>query len=322
MRYNYANTMKKRYEYEYPRPAVTTDCVIFGFDGTELKVLLVERGRDPFKGRWALPGGFMKMDESLEECARRELKEETNVSNVYLEELGAYSSVNRDPRGRVVTVVYIALVRPVDFEVIGGDDADSAAWFPVSEVPPLAFDHDEILADARVRLREILRLRPVAFKLVDKQFSVDDLRRVYEAVNETTYDRRNFQRKLMSSGLVEEVEPMVAEESYQIYSNSSHVCEDDASYTQILPEDEGVDNADRLCSPAMCCRSDEPVPPQTKMPLHINKGAAFNLDRSDTPPRQSKGRPSKLFSLKLRKKASKDNSDDAEDASIKDIFNF
>ena len=285
MRYNYANTMKKRYEYEYPRPAVTTDCVIFGFDGTELKVLLVERGRDPFKGRWALPGGFMKMDESLEECARRELKEETNVSNVYLEELGAYSSVNRDPRGRVVTVVYIALVRPVDFEVIGGDDADSAAWFPVSDVPPLAFDHDKILSDARVRLREILRLRPVAFSLVDKHFSIDELRRVYEAVNETTYDRRNFQRKLMNSGLVEEAD-------MSEYGNSSP-----SEYRDVH----------RICRMDAVCFDSMPE--------------STSQRDTEVMQRVPKGRPSKLFSLKSRI-TDKRNNDDTEDASIKDIFNF
>ena len=191
--------------YTYPRPALTSDCVIFGFDGITLKILLIERGLDPFKGSWALPGGFMKMNETIEECARRELKEETNLDNVFLEQFHVFSDVGRDSRGRIVTVAFIALVRPSDYVVAGGDDALRAMWFDADMLPPLAFDHDQIIRSAKKHLKEILRLRPVAFKLLDELFSVDDLRKVYEAVNGTQYDRRNFQRKLMQSNVVEEV---------------------------------------------------------------------------------------------------------------------
>ncbi|MBD5292468.1 MAG: NUDIX hydrolase [Bacteroides sp.] len=196
------------YTYKYPHPALTTDCVIFGFDGTRLQVLLIERGLEPFEGCWALPGGFMRMDETLEECARRELQEETGIIDVHLEQLGAFSRVDRDPRERVVTVAFLALVPSLRFEVRGGDDAKKAAWFDADALPPLAFDHKHILEEARQRLREILRLRPVAFTLVGEMFSIDELRRVYEAVNDTSYDRRNFHRKLLNSGLVEEAEAL------------------------------------------------------------------------------------------------------------------
>ena len=202
---NEENTIKNQYSYRYPRPAVTCDCVIFGFDGNDLEILLIERKLEPFKGSWALPGGFMKMDETVEQCARRELKEETNIQHIYLEQFEVFSRTDRDPRGRVVTVAFIALVRPADYDVIGGDDAERATWFNADMLPPLAFDHHDIISKAKVRLSEILKLRPVAFKLVGDVFSVDELRKVYEAVNNTRYDRRNFQRKLVQTDLVEEL---------------------------------------------------------------------------------------------------------------------
>lgn len=194
------------YTYEYPRPALTADCVIFGFDGRGLKILLIERGVEPYKGYWALPGGFMKMEETIEECAIRELREETGVTDIYLEQFCCFSSVGRDPRGRVVTVAFIALVRPADYQVVGGDDARAAEWFDADMLPPLAFDHTDIIEAARIRLREILTLRPAAFYLLDEIFTVDELRRVYEVINGITYDRRNFHRKLMQSHLVEDAD--------------------------------------------------------------------------------------------------------------------
>ena len=135
------------YTYQYPHPAVTTDCVIFGYDLREgLSVLLVERGIDPYKGRWAFPGGFLKMDEDADTGARRELKEETGFEAASITQFGAFTAVDRDPRERVITIAYLALVRKGDVQ--GGDDAADARWFPVTSVPPLAFDHDRILHDA------------------------------------------------------------------------------------------------------------------------------------------------------------------------------
>lgn len=131
------------YTYKYPHPAVTADCVVFGFDGTELKVLLIERESEPYKGLWALPGGFMNIDETAEQCARRELKEETELNIEQLEQLHTFTDVNRDPRERVISIAFWAVTRIAD--VRGSDDAVRAQWFALDELPPLAFDHERIL---------------------------------------------------------------------------------------------------------------------------------------------------------------------------------
>lgn len=192
------------YCYRYPHAAVTADCVIYGFDGENLKILLIERGLPPYKGMWALPGGFMKIDETIDETARRELFEETGLKNVYLTQFKVFSKVDRDPRERVVTVAFIALVRPADYNLIAGDDAANALWFDEDMLPPMAFDHIDIIREARAHLSETLRVRPVAFELLNKVFSLSELQKVYEAVNRTTYDRRNFQRKALQSGWLSE----------------------------------------------------------------------------------------------------------------------
>lgn len=191
-----------KYCYKYPHPAITADAVVFGFDGRDLHILLVERGLEPYKGSWALPGGFMRIDETVEQCAARELREETGVTDVYLEQFHTFSGVARDPRERVVTVAFFALVRESDYRLIAGDDAARASWFEPDELPPLAFDHHDIIDKARRHIREVLRTRPIAFKLLDEKFSMDELQRLYEAINGTTYDRRNFRKKMVSTGLV------------------------------------------------------------------------------------------------------------------------
>lgn len=143
---------EKRYCYRYPHPAVTADCIIFGMDGNAVRILLIKRGAEPFKGKWAFPGGFMNIDETAEECALRELKEETGLENVEIEQLHTYTAVKRDPRERVITVAYTGIVKLT--EVKGGDDTSLAQWFPINEIPELAFDHQEILQDALARLKE------------------------------------------------------------------------------------------------------------------------------------------------------------------------
>lgn len=145
---------KQQFTYDYPRPAVTTDCVVFGLDGPTLKVLLIERGKEPFKGCWAFPGGFLNMDETAEQCAARELKEETGLDLHDMKQIGAFSDVNRDPRGRVITIAFYALTTVS--AVQGSDDAAQAKWFALNDLPQLTFDHDHILREARMKLHEEL----------------------------------------------------------------------------------------------------------------------------------------------------------------------
>ncbi len=144
----------QKYTYDYPRPAVTTDCVVFGMDDHNLKVLLIERGNEPFKGAWAFPGGFLNMDETTEQGALRELKEETGLVLHHIKQVGAFSEVNRDPRTRVITIAFYAMTKIS--EVQGGDDAAKAQWFALNKLPRLAFDHELILQEARIKLREDL----------------------------------------------------------------------------------------------------------------------------------------------------------------------
>lgn len=184
-----------KYCYRYPHPAVTTDCVIFGFDGAQINVLLVKRGCDPYLGWWALPGGFVRMDESAEDGALRELREETQLTPGYVEQFHTYSEPGRDPRERVITIAYFALVRIQDVQ--GGDDAKEAQWFPISEVPHLAFDHDVILRDALARLRERIHFHPVGYDLLPEKFTLKELQSLYEAILGIHFDRRNFAKKML-----------------------------------------------------------------------------------------------------------------------------
>ena len=195
-------TIKGTYTYDYPRPAVTTDCVIFGYDGKELKVLLIERGIEPFKGCWAFPGGFLNMDEDALAGARRELKEETGLENAFIEQFHTFSEPGRDPRGRVITIAHYALVKIQEVE--GGDDAAQARWFPIGEVPPLAFDHDRILRMAMSRLKEKIHFEPVGFELLPDVFTMPQLQNLYEAILEVHFDRRNFASKMLKLGILED----------------------------------------------------------------------------------------------------------------------
>lgn len=190
------------YTYQYPRAALTVDCVVFGFDEGELKVLLIERGLEPFKGRWALPGGFVRVDETLDEAARRELLEETGLANVFLEQLYTFGEVDRDPRERVVSVAYYALVKLSDHRAKAATDAANAQWFPVSKLPKLAFDHADILCTALARLQGKVRYQPIGFELLPEKFTLSQLQHLYEAVLETELDKRNFRKKVLRFGLL------------------------------------------------------------------------------------------------------------------------
>lgn len=198
---------ENKYCYKYPHPAVTTDCVIFGFDGTKLQVLLIERGLEPCKGKWAFPGGFVKMDETCETGALRELKEETGLSAAYIEQFHTFSEPHRDPRERVITVAYYALVRIQ--EVKGGDDAAQAAWFPLDNVPPLAFDHDRILREAMKRLRERIHFEPIGFELLPEKFTMRELQNLYEAILDVHFDRANFSKKMLHFNILNQLEEKV-----------------------------------------------------------------------------------------------------------------
>ena len=196
---------ENKYCYKYPHPAVTADCVIFGFDGLNLKVLLIQRGIEPFKGRWAFPGGFMQMDETIEKCARRELQEETGLVVNTVEQFHIFSDVNRDPRERVLTVAHYALVRLADVE--GGDDAARAQWFAQDEIPSLAFDHDRILRMALSTLKERICFEPIGFELLPEVFTMTELQNLYEAILEVKFDRRNFYNKMLKLGILSEAGP-------------------------------------------------------------------------------------------------------------------
>ena len=198
---------ENQYCYRYPHPAVTTDCVIFGFDGERLQVLLIERGIEPYKGRWAFPGGFLKMDETAEEGARRELKEETGLDSAYMEQFHTFSAPERDPRERVITIAYYALVKKQ--EVKGGDDAASARWFPLDEIPSLAFDHDYILRMATQRLREQIHFQPIGFELLPEKFTLKELQLLYEAILGINFDRRNFSKKMMHLEILTDLEETI-----------------------------------------------------------------------------------------------------------------
>lgn len=191
-----------KYCYEYPRPSVATDCVIFGYDEGDLKILLIERGGEPFKGDWALPGGFLQMDEDAETGARRELLEETALYNVFIEQLYTFTDVNRDPRGRVLSITYFALIRLNLYTVEAGDDAKNAQWFSVDNMPPLAFDHPKIVDMALKRLQGKIRYQPLGFELLPEKFTLTELQNLYETVLGIKLDKRNFRRKILKTGLL------------------------------------------------------------------------------------------------------------------------
>jgi 8-oxo-dGTP diphosphatase len=190
--------------YEHPRPALAVDCVVFGLDEGDLKVMLIKRGLKPFEGRWALPGGFVRLDESLDAAARRELAEETGLRDVFLEQLYTFGEPGRDPRGRTVSVAYYALVNLAGREVAARTDATEAAWFPVDDVPKLAFDHDDVLATAIARLRGKVRYLPIGFELLPAKFTLTQLQHLYEAVLDSEFDKRNFRKKVLALGILKD----------------------------------------------------------------------------------------------------------------------
>ncbi|MCW8129587.1 MAG: NUDIX hydrolase [Planctomycetota bacterium] len=208
------------FTYEYPRPCLTVDVVVFGIDEGDLKVLLIQRGQAPFEGRWALPGGFVRLDESLDQGAERELREEAGVKVAYLEQLYTFGTVDRDPRDRVVTVAYFALVNLSEHRPQAASDARNAAWFAVADAPTLAFDHDKILEAALARLQAKVRYQPVGFELLPEKFTLTQLQKLYETILERPLDKRNFRKKILKMDLLkelDEIEKDVAHRAARLY---------------------------------------------------------------------------------------------------------
>lgn len=208
------------YSYEHPRPALTADCVVFGLDESDLKVLLIQRALEPFKGRWALPGGFVRMNESLEQASLRELREETGLGDVYLEQLYTFGQIDRDPRGRTVSVAYYALVALGGKSIAAATDASNVAWFAVRELPSLSFDHDQILEAAVQRLQGKVRYQPIGFELLPEKFTLSQLQHLYETILERTLDKRNFRKKILGMDVLketDEIETDVAHRAARLY---------------------------------------------------------------------------------------------------------
>jgi 8-oxo-dGTP diphosphatase len=189
---------------DYPRPALTVDIVIFTLRENRLQVLLIRRLNEPYAGSWALPGGFVQMNESLEDAANRELNEETGIREAYLEQLYTYGDPLRDPRGRVVSVAYFALIHTdTVVRTEGGSDASQARWFQADELPALSFDHDEIVKYALRRLRYKLEYTAVGFELLPEDFTLTEIQHTYEIILGEALDKRNFRRRMLASGIIE-----------------------------------------------------------------------------------------------------------------------
>ena len=207
--------------YNYPRPALTVDCIVFGLDAElELKIMLIKRDISPFQGEWAIPGGFVRMDETLEQAALRELHEETGIHDVFLEQLYTFGDLERDPRDRTITVSYYALINLVEQQIQAATDAREANWFRISEIPKLAFDHDRILQTAIARLRGKIRYEPIGFELLPQKFTLTQLQRLYETVLDRQLDKRNFRKKILSMDLLidtNELEQGVSHRAAKLY---------------------------------------------------------------------------------------------------------
>ena len=184
---------------------LSVDAVVFGYTSSEgLSILLIKRILEPYQGQWALPGGLVHDDESLEDAVERELKEETGVAINYLDQLYSFGQPKRDPRNRVVSVAYYGLVKPDAFRLTTSNEASEVAWFSVKDVPRLAFDHQEIVRVAIQRLRSKMQYEPIGFELLNKKFPFSELEKLYVAVLDRPIDRRNFKKKIMKFGFLEE----------------------------------------------------------------------------------------------------------------------
>ena len=197
------------YTYSHPMGSTAADCVVFGL-ADSLEVLLIKRAKDPYKDFWALPGGFVNLSggeakgETSLQAATRELEEETGLVLAHLEQLYTFDEPGRDPRGNIISIAHMALVRSQDFHPKGGDDAKDARWFPVDKAPPLAFDHHVILSTGVSRLRAKVRYQPIGFNLLPETFTLSDLQRLYEVILGRTLDKSNFRSRILEMGILSE----------------------------------------------------------------------------------------------------------------------
>ncbi len=195
--------MQQKYDAsKYERPSVSVDVLLFTIENNDLKIILVKRDEEPYAGVWALPGGFVKMDESLDEAAKRELSEESGVKNIYLEQLYTFGEPKRDPRTRVITVTYMALAAKADWNLRATGDVKEAAFFSVDKLPKLAFDHGEIIKYGLQRLRSKLGYTNIVLGLLSSSFTLTGLQKVYEIILKAKLDKRNFRKKMLSTDLL------------------------------------------------------------------------------------------------------------------------
>ncbi len=184
---------------------VAVDCIIFGFDGKEIQALLIKRGFEPEKGNWSLMGGFVTQNESTDEAAIRILHQLTGLHNIYMEQLYCFSDVSRDSAGRVISIAYFALINIESYrEQL--EPEHEARWFPLNRMPQLIFDHKEMVAKAKQRLQEKVSNHPIGFKLLPEKFTLPQLQNLYEAIYESSLDKRNFKRKILSLGILNKLE--------------------------------------------------------------------------------------------------------------------
>lgn len=186
----------------YKNPALAVDLVVFGYHGQSLSVLLLNRKDAPFQDDWTLPGGFLQMEETLQQVCNRIMRTKIGIENLYLEQLYAFDAPQRDPRGRVISVAHYALINPERFEIVAGKMANDVQWFPLNQVPELGFDHTEIFHQALQRLRSKILSHPVGFELLDETFTMTELQALYECILDISIDRRNFRRKILDAAYI------------------------------------------------------------------------------------------------------------------------
>ena len=191
---------------DFFKAAFTVDSVIFGFDDSDLKVLLIKRGTEPFPDTWALPGDFVFANEDLDSAANRILEELTGIKNVYLEQVKTFGAVNRHPLGRVITVAYFSLIKISRYNITPASFAQNAQWVSVSQVPDMPFDHNEILATCFNTLKQRVRVRPIGFELLPPKFTLTELQYLYEAILESSLDKRNFRKKILAMDFIVDIQ--------------------------------------------------------------------------------------------------------------------